>query len=328
MEVNRIIHGDALDVLAGLPDASVDAIITDPPYNGVKDHDWDNQWASDDAFIAWIGANCEQWRRVLKSNGSLYVFASPRMAARVEVEIGRWFNVLNNLVWYKTTGNRNWSMNKEAARSFLPNTERIVFAEQFGADPYTDVTTFDAHVFEPIRAYLQAEFDRAGVHTEQANVFCNTSSMAARHYFAKSQWSMPTKDHYVAMRAGLGEGYLKREYDDLRAEYEALRRPFRLSVFVPFTDVWMIAPVQPYPGKHPCEKPLPLMEHIIKASTRPGDLVLDPFAGSGTTLVAARNLQRRYIGVELQAEYVETARKRLSEMYTLPMFDRAASGED
>jgi len=70
------------------------------------------------------------------------------------------------------------------------------------------------------------------------------------------------------------------------------------------------------------------MEYLIRTYTQPGDLVLDPFAGSGTTLVAARNLQRRYIGVELQAEYVETARKRLSEMYTLPMFDRAASGED
>lgn len=62
--------------------------------------------------------------------------------------------------------------------------------------------------------------------------------------------------------------------------------------------------------------------------TRPGDLVLDPFAGSGTTLVAARNLQRKYVGIELNAEYVALAEQRLSEMYTLPMFDGAASGED
>ena len=79
---------------------------------------------------------------------------------------------------------------------------------------------------------------------------------------------------------------------------------------------------------HPTQKPLNTLEHLVKLITNEGDLVLDPFAGSGTTLVAARNLQRRYLGVELQAEYVETARKRLDLPYTLPMFDRAASGED
>jgi adenine-specific DNA-methyltransferase len=323
---NAVYEMDALELLRGLPDASVDCVLTDPPYNGVKADAWDNQWATDDDFIAWIGQLCEQWKRVLKPNGSLYVFASPRMAARVEVEIGRWFNVLNSLVWYKTTGNRNWSMDKQAARSYLPNTERIIFAEQFGADTYTDASRYDDHVFEPIRRYLQSAFDSAGVHTDKANEFCNTSSMASRHYFAKSQWAMPTRAHYAAMRIGLGGDHLSREYDDLYAEYEALRRPFRVSAFVQFTDVWNFAPVQPRSGKHPCEKPLALLEHMIAASTRPGDVVLDTFAGSGATLDAARRLGRRYIGNDFDPHWVEYARRRLSHGYTLPMmFEESAS---
>lgn len=346
MDVNRIIHGDALDVLRGLPDASVDAIITDPPYNGVKDHDWDNQWDSDDDFITWIGANCEQWRRVLKLNGSLYVFAWPRMAARVEVEIGRWFNVLNRITWRKPRFTTRAEMfDKDTMRAYFPASEAIIFAEQWGGDRNASGEAGYHEQYDEAKRqlkytilaeYLASEFDRAGVtRKEIAALFpSKTGNMTG----CVSNWllgyNLPTKQQYHAMRDYLNErnckrDYLRREYEYLRREYEDLRRPFTLTEYDQYTDVWTFATVGGWePNKHPTQKPLPLMEHIVKVSTRPGDLVLDPFAGGGTTLVAARNLQRRYLGVELQAEYVETARKRLDLPYTLPMFDRAASGED
>lgn len=62
---------------------------------------------------------------------------------------------------------------------------------------------------------------------------------------------------------------------------------------------------------HPTEKPVGLLEDIITSVTRPGDLILDPFAGSGSTLAAAKQTGRRYIGVELDAGCFETARQRL-----------------
>ena len=65
---------------------------------------------------------------------------------------------------------------------------------------------------------------------------------------------------------------------------------------------------------HPCQMPEAVLERIIKASSDPGDLVLDPFAGSGTTLAAAKRLGRRYVGVELSSEYAERARRRLEEV--------------
>jgi DNA modification methylase len=64
---------------------------------------------------------------------------------------------------------------------------------------------------------------------------------------------------------------------------------------------------------HPTEKPLPLMEDIIKLHTNKGDLILDPFAGSGTTLVAAQNLGRNFIGIELVEKHYKTCLSRLSE---------------
>ena len=64
---------------------------------------------------------------------------------------------------------------------------------------------------------------------------------------------------------------------------------------------------------HPNEKPVELMQKLIDATTKPDDLILDPFAGSGTTLVAALQSGRRYMGVELSPQHYETARRRLYE---------------
>ena len=75
---------------------------------------------------------------------------------------------------------------------------------------------------------------------------------------------------------------------------------------------------------HPTVKPIALMEYLIKLVTPAGALILDPFAGSGTTLLAARNLGRAYIGCDITPEYVEIARRRLGEAYTPDMFEKAA----
>lgn len=71
---------------------------------------------------------------------------------------------------------------------------------------------------------------------------------------------------------------------------------------------------------HPTQKPLALMERLILTYTCTGDVVLDPFAGSGTTLIAARNTGRHFIGGDTSAEYVDIARKRLAQPYTVSMF--------
>jgi len=82
-------HGDCLEVMAGFPDNSVDLVLTDPPYFKVKGDAWDNQWDKPGQFLAWLDTVVEQFARVLRPNGSLYLFASPQMAARVECLIGQ-----------------------------------------------------------------------------------------------------------------------------------------------------------------------------------------------------------------------------------------------
>jgi site-specific DNA-methyltransferase (adenine-specific) len=80
-------------------------------------------------------------------------------------------------------------------------------------------------------------------------------------------------------------------------------------------SVWTIAPparCEKEFGKHPTQKPLALLERCIKASTNPGDFVLDPFAGSSTTGVAAIGLGRRYCGIEMEHTFIELSKQRLN----------------
>ena len=80
-------------------------------------------------------------------------------------------------------------------------------------------------------------------------------------------------------------------------------------------DVWLInlpRKSEKNNGKHPTQKPETLLERIILASTKEGDLILDPFSGSGTTGIVASCLKRKYIGIEQEQEYVELTKKRLS----------------
>lgn len=146
----------------------------------------------------------------------------------------------------------------------------------------------------------------------------------ASHWFSASQWQLPNEADYQKLQALFTHiaierhqaneltkphhqlvatwHLLNRKYGDLLEEYRSLRRSFDVTAAVPYTNVWTHKPVQYYPGKHPCEKPAGMLEQIINASSRPGDVVADFFMGSGSTIKAALRLGRRVIGVELEED--------------------------
>lgn len=80
-------------------------------------------------------------------------------------------------------------------------------------------------------------------------------------------------------------------------------------------DVWRF-PIERENRVHPAQKPIRLLERCVTLFTEPGAIIVDPFAGSGTTLVAARNLGRRYLGCDTSPDYVAIARNRLAQPYT------------
>jgi len=319
-----IYNADCREVLPHIDGGSVNLICTDPPYFKVKNEWWDRQWDKPDEFLNWIGDLCEAWQRVLAFNGSLYVFASPQMAWGVEGEVRQWFNVINRIAWLKETHTGlHMKTCKEALRSYFPNTELIIFAEQHGADGnamngagYTaKCDELRGFVFEPLRAYLARERDAAGYTTRkvaeqyQKKTGSRTVTGMAWHWFERVQWALPTLDNYEWLRAlfnSSGGDYLRREYEDLR-------RPFTATKERPYTDVWEYETVKAYKGKHPCEKPKQMMDHIVLTSSREGDTVLDCFGGSMRLAESCKEYDRKFVGIEVNEEYCEAAANRLAQ---------------
>ena len=351
LELDKIDHAEALSWMKALPDSCVDLIVTDPPYFKVKDEPWDHQWAKPAAFIAWLGTIADEWQRILKPNGSLYCFASPQMAARVEVMLSERFEVLNSIVWAKPPHSTKAEMfRKGDLRGYFPATERIVFCEHRGADNIAKgeagyiakCETLRGFVFEPLRAYLDGEREAAGFSIDDMldewQKHRGSKGKMSGHWFWRSQWSFPTAENYRWLRGlfnAKGDGRLRRdredlrreyedlrreyedlrreyedlrrEYEDLRREYEDLRRPFAVTADVPYTDVWTFKTVQSHQGKHSCQKPADMADHIVRASSREGAVVCDTFAGSGALLMGAARNGRHYIGCDASELWAKRA---------------------
>lgn len=330
-----LVRADTLAYIKTLPENSIDAIITDPPYFKVKAASWDNQWSTSVDYLAWLDECLAEFWRVLKPAGSLHMFCGPKLSSDTELLVRERFNVLNHIIWAKPSGRWN-GCRKEDLRSYFPATEHIVFAEHYGSEGFakgnsgyaTKCNELKVQVFAPLIEYFRAARKRLGISAADINAV--TGTQMCSHWFSASQWKLPNEKQYLALQelfnrvaqekkiAGLSSEHaaleaeyndlsgqyseLVKKYGDLREQYENLRRPFRVTKDVPYTNVWTYPPVQHYPGKHPCEKPIEMMVDIISASTRPGDLVADFFMGSGATIKAALQLGRRAIGVELEEE--------------------------
>ena len=311
-----IYHGDCREILPTLEPA--DLILTDPPYFRVKGEAWDRAWSDADAFLAWLGTCADGWIPALKPNGSLMVFASPQMCSRVERVIGDRFSVLNVIRWYKEAG---WHQKteKESLRAFLTPWEGLIFAEQRGGDGWASGEAGYAEaerllhqrVYAPIGARVRVKREAAGLERWQVDTACAPSKKPTGLCYRWEEGAcLPTLEQWVGLADVCGD---RREYEELRREYEELRRPFSLTPNVEWSDLWRFRTANATTWKHPCEKPLAMMEHAISCTTRPGALVLDPFAGGGSTLVAASALGRRAVGVELEERYCEIAAERLSQ---------------
>ena len=308
---------DCLAVLAEMDSNSVDLVATDPPYYRVKRDAWDNQWASQADFMKWLEQVVMECARVLRPTGSLYLFAGPKLAAATEALIAKHMVVENHIVWIKPSG-----MHKRHCRAklrrYVPATERIIFATQWEFSEARARHQAEATACAPVINYLRQALEASG--KSQSEIDRAMGCKMAGHWFGRSQWQLPTEAQYTALQKLL-TGSLNRSYHDVKTEVDRclnsantpVRRPFDVDSRDWYTDAWVCQPVQYYPGKHPCEKPLAMMEHIITASSRPGDLVFDPFAGSGTTGVAAVSTGRRFVGCELDTGYHAIATIRVDK---------------
>ncbi|MEW6126715.1 MAG: adenine-specific DNA-methyltransferase [Acidobacteriota bacterium] len=243
---HTIFWGDALKVLLKIPNASIDLIFADPPYNiGKNFNGTKDKWESDDAYVKW----CYKWISLcikkLKPNGSFYLMSSTQNMPYLDIYVRKRLTILSRLVWYYD------SSGVQAKKYYGSLYEPILFCVKDKAN-----YTFNANdiLVEAKTGAVRKLIDyRKPVPTEY-----NSQKVPG------NVWEMPRVR------------YRMDEYED-----------------------------------HPTQKPIALLERIIKASTNENDLILDPFSGTFTTSYVAKELSRRSIGIETQEEYVKIGLRRL-----------------
>jgi len=316
-----IVHGDCRDVLPKIPDKAIDLVLTDPPYNIGK-----GTWDRRRQYIPWIIERFMQVERVMRDTAALW-FSHMIFGSLAEIHSGLVTNTKLRHVQFITIDKGLGSIagrTSDDLRTFPRATEYYqfyAFDDPTGAERLSDTIATK----NPMALYLSDEINRSGISRKAvAALFpSKTGGMTG----CVSNWTIgynfPTQEQYQAMRVLLNNNngckdYLRREYEDLRREYEDLRRPFDLPMGV--TDVWQFNFSDGDNNGHCTEKPIPLISRIVKTCSRQGALILDPFLGSGTTLVAAKNLGRRAIGIEIEYKYCQIAEQRLAqEVLDLPV---------
>ena len=303
-ERNLLLQGDSLQILRQMPPHSVSLIVTDPPYHSTQKSNilGDTQFKNDDEYLGWIKDYVSEWKRVLRPNGSLYCFCSGVMSARLEVIISGEFNILSNITWTKPNapGFDGWKnkMNKGALRQWYGHSEKIIFAE-----PSEQGNLFRSCFGNMLHSWrVQAKMSMKDL-AERIGAYGKIN-----HGGSIANWeagrNIPSREQYEKIRNALLDTRLITKIPD----YCDVIRPFKVSSNAEFTDVWSFPNVRPYKGKHPAEKPIQLLEHIVKASSYEGDIVLDCFSGSGSTAIAALKSNRLSVSIELDEQWVNRSR--------------------
>lgn len=302
-----VAHGDSLELLRNMPDNSVSLILTDPPYHATKKKNiyGDTLFEKDHHYLEWMKKYAIEWRRVLKQNGSLFCYCDSSMSARLEVIFSEYFNILSHVVWTKPNepGFDGWKgkMKKESLRQWYRHSERIIFAE-----PATEGNLHRS----PFGEFLRTARKQSGLSGHKLTELIGAYGKV-NHGGAVSNWeagrNTPSREQYEKIcDAILGTGKV-----DHMPPYKDIIRVFKMDGTKEFTDVWNFPSVRPYKGKHPAEKPLDMLKHAVEACSYEEDIVLDCFAGSGSTAVAALSLGRKSVSIEIETDWVKGISERL-----------------
>ncbi len=324
-----IIHGDSIEILKTLEPNSVDAVVTDPPY-GLKfmGKKWDYDVPSVGHWLAII--------RVLKPGGHLLSFGGTRTYHRMVVNIEEaGFEIRDQIQWLYGSGfPKSHNIGNGFGTALKPANEPIVLArkplvkgltvaqnvERYG----TGAINIDGSRIgsEPIKINGGGVFPEGGGCTWKAINVSRTGRFPANLILDESAAEMLDVQFFYDCGGEIGTGPSRFFYVAKASKRErnaGLEGMPEKHVGTYAQDEWSRNNMgntpdnkrKPVQNFHPTVKPIKLMEYLCRLITPPGGTILDPFMGSGSTGVAAKNLNFKFVGIEMNEEYVEIARKRI-----------------
>jgi site-specific DNA-methyltransferase (adenine-specific) len=301
---NKIYLASCLDKLKLLNDNSVDLVIADPPYFKVLNEKWDYEWKTEQQYLDW----CLEWMneisRVLRYGGTFYLFGYFRTLALLVPHIDKLGLDLRQQILVDK-GMRAVSGRATKNYKMFPNTtESILF-----------MTKENRTFIKPFLKGQQAKQDLSPKEINEAlGAKSNGGGMWSIYTGKNICEQFPTKDSWNKLQSIL-------KFD---IEYESVAQTFNPQMGL--TDIWRDIDFYKEKRIHPTQKPLPLIERLVLASSNENDLILDPFAGSCSTAIACIKTKRDWIMIEKEEQYYNLSLKRVEDF--LNSFSHETSNED
>ena len=305
--LNKIYNEDCLKGAERIPSGSVDLILTDPPYGTVKNapknwtignkasHGWDEAVNPEDLFGV---AN-----RILRRNGRLVLFSQEPYTSRLITEAHPNIPFSYRMIWEKN----------DFANALLVNKAPVSYYE----DILVFSKTHDTEGLHPLRAYFKKVRQYIPATTGEINKALD--NVMSSHYFTNgAQFSIPVERDYDKLIQVFSID--KMQGFKTITELKPIDVQFKKDLPSTF-NLWegnkyksnILKYKKDYDGYHPTQKPVLLLEDLIKTFSNEGDTVVDLTMGSGSTGVACKNTNRNFIGFELDETYYNIANERIEK---------------
>ncbi|OGI04985.1 MAG: hypothetical protein A2104_00090 [Candidatus Melainabacteria bacterium GWF2_32_7] len=304
LEVNKIYQGDCLEVLKTFPDECVDCIVTSPPYWKQRDYGVSGQLGLEENYLEFIENLCnifDEVYRVLKKSGSCFVnlgdtyfrkYVNDKAQTFRPKQAGKYKRGYDGIKVKNNGG-------KEKSLCLIP--ER--FAIEMTARDWLLRNTIIWHKPNKLPESVK---DRFTVDFEKIFFFTKSKNYHFEQQFEPHKTNNK-KDRMVSHRAWDNDPSCARGAGEKAImKFNPLGRNKR--------SVWSIH-TKPCPEAHFAAFPEELINPMILAGCPEAGIVLDPFMGAGTTAVAAKKLNRNYVGIELNPDYIKISEKRINETY-------------
>lgn len=280
---HTICKGDCIEKLKLYKDNYFDLVIADPPYWKVINQKWDYQWRTEEDYIVWSKKWLDEVYRTLRIGGSFYIFGYFRILAllipylqNIGFELRQQIIVNKGIKAVAGRATKNYKM-------FPNTTESILFLIK-------DNRPFIKNI---LKQRQQAMNISAKEINELLGVKSNGGGMWSIYTGKNICKQFPTKELWNKL-----ETILK-----FHIPYNKISQTYNPQMGL--TDVWNDIDFYEEKRYHPTQKPIKLIERLILASSNENDLVLDPFGGGGSTLIASEICNRKATIIEIDKEYVQ-----------------------
>lgn len=316
VDTSIIYCGDCLDQLPKLPPNSIDLIYIDPPFNSNRDYEvfwgetkekraFEDRHASTQAYIDYMRPRCVELARVLKFTGTFYYHCDWHANSYVKVMLDQILSAnsfRSEIIWRRTNAKglafKGFPNNHDTILCYT-KSKKFTFNRQFKAH--------DPNYIERFYRFVEPATGRRYRLSDLTNPNRDRPNLTYEWKGHKRVWRWTKERMIEADKAGIihysstGLASQKRYLDEMQGQ--------------PVDTIWDdIPPIQAQANErlgYPTQKPLFLLERIIKASSNENDIVLDAFCGCGTALVAAHQLKRQWIGIDISPTACRVMAKRL-----------------